>query len=87
MTLSWGGKVSPFLGGHSPGTTAPGSREQASMAACLGPAFSGSPPSLSCPPGLRAAAARGGRDRAQLPRSAVRHAVAVLPHLPHLRAR
>ena len=38
------------------------------------------------PPGLRAAAAGGGGIGAQLPRRALRHAAALLPHLPHLRA-
>lgn len=37
--------------------------------------------------GLWAAAAVGGRLGAQLPGSALCHAAAVLPHLPHLRAR
>lgn len=43
--------------------------------------------SLSClSPGLRAAAAGGGGGGAQLPRCALCHAAALLPHLPHLRA-
>ena len=53
------------------------SRGRSGLAASAVPIF---------PPGLRAAAAGGGGVGAQLPRRALRHAAALLPHLPHLRA-
>lgn len=88
LTLSWGGEANLLLRVTVLAPSSLALENRHLVGAHLGPAFSGNPPSLSsCPPGLWAAAAGGGRNRAQLPCSAVRHAVAVLSHLPHLRAR